>query len=112
MALKDEAPTISSSEKAYALPNWFMEQNVKTSLDLATIPDQIAFCNCKDCEHTKLADDEFQGVEQPGDKPNGMNEKSEPGQAPDEMHYKTFSELRDVVCGSFVSSIWIQFWPF
>lgn len=112
MALKDEAPAIGSSEKAYVLPNWFLDQNVKTSRDLATTPDQVVFCNCKDCEETKLAGDEFEGVEQPGDKSNRVKEKSEPGQAPDEIHYKTFSELRDVVCGSFVSSIWIQFWPF
>ncbi|KAG6366527.1 hypothetical protein INS49_000704 [Diaporthe citri] len=102
MALKDAASTISSSHKSYALPDWFLEQNVKTSRDLATIPDQVVFCNCKDCEGTKLADDEFEGAEQPGDKTNGANKKSEPGQPMDEMHYKTCSELRDVICASFM----------
>lgn len=29
-----------------------------------------------------------------------MDEKNEPGHAPDEMHYKTFSELRDVIYAS------------
>lgn len=101
-ALKDEAPTTSLSEKAYVLPSWFLEHNVKTSRDLATSPDQMVFCNCKDCEDTKLADGESEGVEQPGNKANGMNEKSEQGQVSREIHYKTFSELRDAICASFM----------
>lgn len=96
------APTTSSSDKAYVLPSWFLEHNVKTSRDLATIPDQMGFCNCKDCEDSKLADDKSEGFEQPDDKPNGVNEKSEPEQAPHEMHYKTFSDLRDLICASFM----------
>lgn len=100
MAPKNEPPTISSSDKAYVLPSWFLEQHVKTSQDLATIPDQMVFCNCNDCEKTKLADEELEGAKLRGNKLSGVDEKNEPGHAPDEMHYKTFSELRDVICAS------------
>lgn len=102
MAPKNESPTMTSSDKAYTLPSWFLEQHVKTSQDLATIPDQMVFCNCNDCEKTKLADEEFEGAELRGDKLGGVGEKNEPVNAPDEIHYKTFSELRDVICASFM----------
>lgn len=102
VAPEDEAPTTGSSEKAYALPSWFLEHNVKTSWDLATIPDQMVFCKCKDCEEAKLADNAFESVKQSGGKPDGVSETNEPAQAPDEVQYKTFSELRDVTCASFM----------
>lgn len=90
---KDESPTMNSCNNAYMLPNWFLQHNVKTSENLATTPDQISFCNCNDCKDTRLDED-----------PDGVSEKNEPVQARDEVHYKTFSELRDVICASFMPS--------
>lgn len=86
-----EALSIGSSDEAYALPYWFLQHNVKSSWDLATTPDQISLCNCEGCKDTRLGDD-----------PDGVNEKNEPVKARDEVHYKTFSELRDVICASFM----------
>lgn len=91
MARKDEAPAISSSDKAYALPSWFLQHNVKTSWDLATMSDQIGFCKCMDCKEMKPADDALQIVDQPDEKPDDLSKK---------VHYSTFSELRDVICAS------------
>lgn len=106
MVIKNGTSSLSPSDKAYVLPNWFLEQNVKTAQDLAATPDQMVFCNCDDCEETKLDDDVFEDEEQPGDRPDGLplQEKDESGQTPDEMHYKTFAELRDVTCASFMPS--------
>lgn len=98
MVSKKEAPTLGSFEKAYTLPNWFLERNVHTSRDLAAIPDQMVFCNCADCEEARASDHAIEGTEHPFDKPDVVQEK----QAPDEMHYRIFAELRDVICASFM----------
>lgn len=105
MAHKEEAQIIWSFEKEYTLPTWFLDRNVHTSLDLATIPDLMVFCNCKDCEEAKHSDGAIEDAEHPLDKPNVMQEKqaqNQQWQAPDEMHYRMFAELRDVICASFM----------
>lgn len=105
MAPKKEAPAFGSFEKTYTLPNWFLERNVLTSRDLATRPSQMAFCNCADCEEARASDNATEGTEHPFDKPDVLQEnqaQNEPWQAPDEMHYRTFAELRDVICASFM----------
>lgn len=104
MALKNEAPTISSSDKAYVLPSWFLEHNVKTAQDLATIPDQVVFCNGDGCMKMKLDDETFEDREQPDDKPDGLQEKDDSRHALDDICYKLFAELRDVTCASFMPS--------
>lgn len=102
MALENEAPARGSSDKAYVLPSWFLEQNVKTAQDLATTPDQMVFCDCDDCEKTKLDEEPFEDGKQSDDKSDGMQEKDDLRNAPDDMHYKTFAELRDATCASFM----------
>lgn len=104
MALENEAPTISSSDKAYVLPSWFLEHNVKTAQDLATIPDQVVFCKCDACMKIKLDDEAFQDGEQADDKSDELQEKDDSRRAPDDICYKLFSELRNVTCASFMPS--------
>lgn len=104
MALENQAPTISSPDKAYVLPSWFLEHNVKTAQDLATIPDQMVLCKCDACMKIKLEDEAFQDGEQPDDKPDGLQEKDDSRRAPDDICYKLFAELRNVTCASFVPS--------
>lgn len=105
MVPNNKAPTLGSFEKAYTLPNWFLERNVHTSRDLAAIPDQMVFCNCADCEEARTSDDAIEVTEHPFDRPDVLQEKQaqdESWQAPDETHYRIFAELRDVICASFM----------
>lgn len=65
----------------------------------------MVFCNCADCKEAKTSDDAIEGTEHPFDKSDVLQEKqaqNEPWKAPDEMHYRIFAELRDVICASFM----------
>lgn len=87
---------LGSSNPAYVLPGWFMERNVKTPLELTRMPNQIVFCDCKDCEEAKADDEAFEDEEQWATQTSaGVKNVGEPGQHTDTIHYKTFAELCD-----------------
>lgn len=97
----------SSSDSAYVLPEWFMERNVKTALELARVPDQMVFCDeCgrPECKAARADDDDDvrEEAEQPGEKPAVVKGEDEPGQRPEVIHYDTFAKLRDLTCTTFM----------
>lgn len=93
---------LGSSDPAYVLPGWFMERNVKTPLELTRMPNQMVFCDCKDCEEAKADDEAFEDEEQwATQKSAGVKNVGESGQHTDTIHYKTFAELRDTTLSTF-----------
>lgn len=111
---------LSPSNSRYLIPHWFLERNVKTAAELAAAPDQIVFCTCGDCKEAKADDDGGGGADLTDEE---KHDKSGPevgnyvvkeindscssslarGLRPDEMHYKTFAELRDITAAAFVT---------
>lgn len=105
MALDYTDTAISSSDQAYyTLPDWFLEQNVKTAQDLTRTPDQMVLCNCSYCKRSRLHANAFDAEDQLSDELATAQAEDTSGQALDEIHYKTLAELGDSICSSFIPS--------
>lgn len=96
---------ISSSDPAYyTLPDWFLEQNVRTAQDLTKTPDQMVLCNDSYCKRSKLHANASGAEDQLNDELATAQAEDKSGQALDEIHYNTLVELGDATCASFIPS--------
>lgn len=92
---------------------------MKTAADLSAAPDEIVFCTCADCKEAKadddggsadLADEECPDKARHDAGKDGIKDLNDSwssslarGLCPDEIHYSTFAELRDMTAAAFVT---------